>query len=90
MLLIVYRIYNSASNRDNHSKKRFMHVVDVLFQSAAAYSLALMVAAIGLLVLFTSRDNLTVSLFALQNYEGTAILIFVSVRTFGVQILGKM
>ena len=89
-LLIVYRIYNSVSNRDNHSKKRFMQIVDVLVQSAAAYSLALMVAAISLVVLVTSRDNNTVPLFVLQSYGACAIFYFVLVRTFGVQILGKV
>ena len=89
-LLIVYRIYNSVSNQGNHSKKRFMHIVDALVQSAAVYSLALLVAAIVLVVLITSGDNYTLPLFAVQNYEGTSILFFISVRTFGIQILGKV
>ena len=89
-LLIVYQIYNSLLNRDNHSKKRFIHIVDVLVQSAAVYSLTLLVAAIVLVVLATSRDNATLSVVAVQDYEGGAILIFVSVRTFGVQILDKV
>ena len=88
-LLIVYRIYNSLSNGDNHSKKRFMHIVDALVQSAAAYSLALMVAAIAVVVLVTSRDAPTLSMFAVLNYESVSILFFVSVRIFAVQILGK-
>ena len=89
-LLTVYRIYNSVSIRDKHYKKRFMHIVDVLVQSAAVYSLALMVAAIALVVLVTSRDIPTVSMVAVQSYETAAILYFVSVRTFGVQILRKV
>ena len=64
--------------------------MDVLIQSAAAYSLALMVAAIAYVVLATSREIPTLSMYALQSYEGTAILYFVSVRTFGVKILGKV
>ena len=82
-LLIVHRIHNSLSNEDNHYKKRFMHIVHVLVQSAAMYSLASMVAAIAGVVLVTSRDNTTLSMFAVQTYEGTAILFFFSVRTFG-------
>ena len=90
-LLIVYRIYNSLSNhRDNHSKKRFVHIVDVLVQSAAAYSLTLIVAAIAGVVQATSGGNGTLSMLALLSYEGNALLYFVSVRTFGVQILGKV
>ena len=88
-LLIVYRIYDSLSNQDNHSKKRFIHIVDALVQSAAAYALALLVAAIAVVVLVTSKDNPTLSMNAVLNYEGNAILYFVSVRTFSVQILGK-
>ena len=67
-----------------------MHAVDVLVQSAAAYSLALMVGAIATVVLATSGDNPTLSLFAVLNYGATAILYFVSVRIFGIQILGKV
>ena len=88
-LLIVYQIYNSISNQDNHSKKRFVHIVDVLIQSAAAYALTLMIVAIANVVLVTSRDNVTVSLYAVLSYEGSGILIFFSVCTFGLQILGK-
>ena len=92
-LLIVYQIYNSLSNRDIHSKKRFMHIVDVLVQSAAAYSLTLLVAAI-VTVLATSTDNpspsVAVSIYAVLSYEGTTILTFVSVCTFGVQILDNL
>ena len=87
-LLIVYRIYNYIPNWDNHIKKRFMHIVDVLVQSSAAYSLALLVAAIANIVLVTSH-NATMTLFRVVNYT-TVILFFVSVRTFGVQILGKV
>ena len=89
-LLIVYRIYNFVSDQDNHSKKRFMHIVDVLVQSAAAYSLALMAAAIAGVVLITSRDKPTLSMFAVLNYECSAILFFVSVRIFDVQILSTV
>ena len=88
-LLIVYRIYNSLSNGANHSKKRFIHIVDVLVQSAAVYSLTLMVAAIAEVVLVTSGNITALSIFAVLSYEGTAILLFVSVRSFGVQILGN-
>ena len=88
-LLIVYRIYNSLSNQNNHSKKRFMQIVDVLVQSAAAYALALMVTAIAEVVLVSSADNFTVSMYAVLTYESIAILSFVSVRTLGIQILGK-
>ena len=70
-----------------------MHIVDVLVQSAAAYALALLVAAI-VTVLATSTDNpspsVAVSIYAVLSYEGTTILTFVSVRTFGVQILGNL
>ena len=86
----MYQIHNCLSNLDNHSKKRFIHVVDVFVQSAAAYALALMVAAIVLVIFVTSRDASTLSLFAVMNYESIAILFFVSVCTFGVQILGKV
>ena len=91
-LLIVYQIYNSLSNQDNHSKKRFMHIVDVLVQSAAVYSLTLLVAAIAVVVWVTCGDNSspTVPMNAVLSYEANAILFFVSVRTFGVQILGKV
>ena len=86
---IVYRIYNSVSNQDNHSKKRFMHIVDVLVQSAAVYSVALMVSAIATLLLVTTGGDNTLSLFAVINYNGN-ILYFVSVRTFGAPILDKV
>ena len=89
-LLIVYRIYNSLSNGGTHSKKRFTRIVDVLVQSAAVYALALLVVAITGVVLITSGDNYNVSLFAVLSYEGTTILTFVSVRTFGVQMLDKV
>ena len=67
-----------------------MHIVDALVQSAAAYSLALLVAAIAGIVLVTFRDIATVSLYAVLSYGGSAILYFVTVRTFGIQILGKV
>jgi uncharacterized membrane protein len=91
-LLIVYRIYNHISKQDNHYKKRFLHIVDVLVQSAAVYSLALLVSAIAALVLIASGNDVNVymSLFPVLNYEGCAILFFVSVRTLVVQILGKV
>ena len=66
-----------------------MHIVDALVQSAAAYSLTLLVAAIADIVMVTSRTIATVSLYAVASYEGISILFFVSVRTFCVQILGK-
>jgi len=81
-LLIVHRIYNSLSKQDTHSKKRFLHIVDVLVQSAAVYSLALLVSAIAGVVLITSGGKPTLSLFAVLNYECSAILFFVSVRIF--------
>ena len=67
-----------------------MHIVDVLVQSAAVYSLTLLVAVIALVVLITSRDYPTLSMFAVLGYESDSILFFVSVRTFGVQILSKV
>ena len=71
-----------------------MRIVDVLVQSAAAYALALMVAAIATIFLVTSEYMTTgpvnLSLFEVLNYESTAILPFVSVRTFGGQILDKV
>ena len=67
-----------------------MHIVDVLVQSAAAYALALLVAAIVTVILSASGDNPTVSMFAVVNYESGTILTFVSVRTFGVKILDKV
>ena len=88
--LIVYRIYNSVSNQDSRSKKRFMHIVDVLVQSAALYALALLVTAITGVVEIISGDATTVSLYAVINYEGVAIFVFASVRTTGVQMLGKV
>ena len=87
----MYRIYNSLSNwPDNHSKKIFIHYVDALVQSAAAYALAIIVVAIAGVVQATPGGNGTLSMLALLSYEGNALLYFVSVRTFGVQILGKM
>jgi hypothetical protein len=67
-----------------------MHIVDVLVQSAAVYSLALMVAAIAAVVLVTSGDKPTLSMFAVLNYECSALLFFLSVCTSGVQIMGKV
>ena len=90
-LLIVYRIHNSISNQ-NHTqyKKRFKHVVDVLVQSAAVYSLALLVSTIAGLVLITSGHDISLSLFAVLNYESSAILFFVSVRFYAkYYYLGK-
>ena len=81
-LLIVYQIYNALSNHDNHYKKKIMHIVDVLVQSAAAYALVLMIAAIAVAVLVTTKDKPTLSMFAVLNYELSAILFFVSVRYF--------
>ena len=89
-LLIVYRIYNSFSHQSNHSKKRFLHIVDVLVQSAAVYSLALLVSAIAAVVLITSENYATLPMFAALDYEGLALLFFISVCTFGVQILGNI
>ena len=87
-LLIVYRIYNSLSDQHNYSKKRFMHIVDILVQSATAYSLTLLVSAIVGLV--TSEAHLTLSLYVVNGYECAAILFFVSVRIFDVQILSTV
>ena len=81
-LLIVYRIYNSLSNRDSHSKKRFMHIVDVLVQSAAAYSLVLLLAAIMGVILITFKDISTVPMFAVVTYGTGVLLPFISVRTY--------
>jgi len=78
-LLIVYRIYNSVSHQGTHYKKRFMHIMDVVVQSAAVYSLALVVVAIAMVVVVTSGGHRTSSLFAVLCYEGCPILIFFSV-----------
>ena len=67
-----------------------MQIVDALVQSATAYALTLLVAAIVNIVLVTFRGITTVSLYAVLSYKGVAILIFVAVCTFGVQILGKV
>ena len=83
-ILIVYRIYNSLSKQDTHSKKKFLHIVDVLVQSAAVYSLAILVSLIAGALLVTFGDQPTLSLFAMLNFESRAILFFVSVRIFGV------
>ena len=88
--LIVFRIYNSVSNQDGLSKKQFMHIADVLVQSAAAYALTLLVTAITGVVEITSGDKTTLSEYAVINYEGVAIFVFASVRTTGVQMLGKV
>jgi hypothetical protein len=84
-LLLGYRIYNSTSHPGTHYKKKFMHIVDVVVQSAAVYSLALIVVAIGMVVVIISGGHTNVSLFAVLCYEGCPILIFFSVRTFGVR-----
>ena len=65
-----------------------MHAVDVLVQSATAYSLALLISAIAMSVPF--RDTPTLSAIAVLYYELSAILYFVVVCTFGVQILSKV
>ena len=88
-LLIVYRIYNSLWNRDSPSKKIFIHIADALVQSAAAYALTLMVAAIAAIVLVT-KDIETEPMYGVLSYEGNAFVFFVSVRTFGLQILDKV
>ena len=67
-----------------------MHIMDVLVQSAAVYSLALLVAAIVATIFATSGDIATVPMYAVLNYEANAVLFFVSVRTFGLQILRKV
>ena len=61
-----------------------MHIVDVFVQSAAAYALTLTVVAIATVVLVTSRNNFTVPMLAVIDYGTGVILLFVSVRTFGV------
>ena len=66
-----------------------MHIVDVVVQSAAPYSLALLVTAIATVVWVTFGDP-SLPMFAVFVYVGTVILTSVSVRTFGVQILGKV
>ena len=89
-LLIVYRIYHSISQQDNYSKKRFLHVVDVLVQSAAMYALALLVVAIVDIVFIASGERTTLPMFAVTSYECGAIVYFVSVRTLNVKMLGKV
>ena len=72
------------------NNKRFKHIVDVLVQSAAVYSLALLVSAIAGLVLITSGHDISLSVFAVLNYESSAILFFVSVRFYAkYYYLGK-
>ena len=73
-LLIVYQIYNSLSKQETHSKRRFLHTVDVLVQSAAVYSLSLLASAIAGVVLINSGDKPTLSMFAVLNYECSAVL----------------
>ena len=65
--------------------------MDILVQSAAVYSLALLVSAIAMVVLITS-GNFTLSMCAVMDYEGGpgALLFFISVCTFGVKILGNI
>lgn len=67
-----------------------MHIVDVLVQSAAVYSLALLVTAIVNLVPSGDEDTTPLSMLAVLNYESAAILYCVSVCNFGAQILGKV
>jgi len=83
-LLIVYRIYHSISQRDNYSKKRFLHIVDVLVQSAAMYALTLLVVAIVDVIFIASREHTTLPMFAVMSYECGAIVYFGSVRTLNV------
>ena len=82
--------YPVFAHQGNHSKKRFLHIVDVLVQSAAVYSLALLVIAIAAVVLITSGNNATLPMFAVLYYEGFAVLYFISVCTFGVKRLGNI
>jgi hypothetical protein len=82
-LLIVYRIYHSLSQQDNYSKRRFLHIVDVLIQSASIYVLALLVVAIDDIAFIVSGQHFTLPMFAVTNYGG-AIAIFASVRTLNV------
>ena len=67
-----------------------MHIVDVLVQSAAVYSLALLVTAIVNLVPSGDEDTTPLSMLAVLNYESAAILYCVSVCNFGTQILSKV
>jgi hypothetical protein len=84
-LLIVYRIYHSLSQEDNYSKKRFLHIVDVLVQSAAIYALALLVVAIvGIVFIASGSPATTLPMFAVQSYECSAIFFFISVRNLNV------
>jgi len=83
-LLIVYRIYHSISQQNNYSKKRFLHIVDVLVQSAAMYALAILIVAIVDIVFVASRYHTTLPMFEVTSYECGAIVYFVSVRTLDV------
>lgn len=62
--------------------------MDVLVQSAAVYSLALLVSAIATVVLITSGNHATLPMFEVMDYEAGpgAIFNFISVCTFGVEI----
>jgi peptidoglycan biosynthesis protein MviN/MurJ (putative lipid II flippase) len=81
-LLIVYQIYHSLSQQNDYSKRRFLHIVDVLVQSAVMYALALLVVAI-VEVFITSGQGVTLPMFVAISY-GAAIVYFVSVRTLNV------
>jgi hypothetical protein len=83
-LLIVYRIYYSLSQQDNYSKEKFLHIVDVLVQSAAMYALALLVLAIVDIICIAFGERTPLPLFAVTSYGCGAIVYFVSVRTLNV------
>ncbi|KDR69755.1 hypothetical protein GALMADRAFT_160258 [Galerina marginata CBS 339.88] len=70
-LLIAFRIH-SVSNMENTSRGRFQHVIDILVQSAAIYSVALL-----LQVAYNSRPtSLTDPVyFAFENYAASLAIV---------------
>lgn len=85
-LLIVYRI-NSATKEGisgrSGSRTTFMHIVDIIVQSAAAYSLVALLYAISGVIPIASTN--LVAIFNFQNWIGVLYLT-VSVRTLQFQI----
>jgi hypothetical protein len=70
-ILIAYRIY-SVVRQDgvDNSKRRFVHVLEVLIQSSAAYSLASFVNAVSGIIPFNGAVTNSMPLIALQYYMG--------------------
>lgn len=77
-LLIIYRLYPIA-NRDrgiNTSAQRFKHIVDILIQSAALYSLAALAYAISSVLPLDNTQN--TALVSAQIYS-SSLFLFVAV-----------